>query len=405
MRTVPLRSLVDVSRLTVQPSEMGESVLHFSIPALDQGEPVLVPSADIDSHKLRLQGGEILISRLNPRIPRVHIVPRTLPFESVASTEFVALNPRPAADPDFTRYFLLSSAVRGRLHSEVRSATRSHQRVDPDVILQLRVPKYGHREQRRIADFLDDRVARIDQIIAARRDQIRAIDEATRSELCEGSLYSKGPRVQLRRLIQGERLGIWGSNPGEEVRDISVARVADFNRHDFTLGPTQTIRSATDAQVDSRLLLPGDVLLERSGGTQLNPVGCPAYVVAVEGPVVCSNFVSRLRPKEGVDGRYLSLVLGALYATRQQSPHSTQTTGIMNLNTGSYFKVLIPLRSPQEMSELGRRLDRALAAAREHQGQLNRSIELLTEYKSSLITAAVTGELDVATASRRIPGE
>lgn len=35
---------------------------------------------------------------------------------------------------------------------------------------------------------------------------------------------------------------------------------------------------------------------------------------------------------------------------------------------------------------------------------LNKSIDLLTEYQSSLITAAVTGELDVTTADSNIPG-
>lgn len=34
---------------------------------------------------------------------------------------------------------------------------------------------------------------------------------------------------------------------------------------------------------------------------------------------------------------------------------------------------------------------------------LNRQVRLLTEYKQSLITAAVTGELDVTTASKTIP--
>lgn len=42
-------------------------------------------------------------------------------------------------------------------------------------------------------------------------------------------------------------------------------------------------------------------------------------------------------------------------------------------------------------------------AVRTTQDALTRSIELLTEYKQSLITAAVTGQLDVTTASTRIP--
>lgn len=62
----------------------------------------------------------------------------------------------------------------------------------------------------------------------------------------------------------------------------------------------------------------------------------------------------------------------------------------------------VPLREQREaVAHYGR--------AAQHRTQissaLGQSIDLLTEYKSSLITAAVTGELDVTTASRRIPGE
>ena len=45
---------------------------------------------------------------------------------------------------------------------------------------------------------------------------------------------------------------------------------------------------------------------------------------------------------------------------------------------------------------------RAVSAARDTSEM---SIARLTEYKQSLITAAVTGEFDVTTASTRIPGE
>lgn len=258
-------------------------------------------------------------------------------------------------------------------------------------------------EQRRIADFLDDRVSRIDRIIAARREQVRAVDLAAKSELA-AQAFDGDEHMPLRYLIVDERLGLWGSEQGEDEAEIRIARVADFERSEFRIGDVPTVRSAPRSHVKPRLLRHGDVLLERSGGTQINPVGCPAYVESPDDNTVCSNFVSRLRPQEEVDGRYLSLLLGALYATRQQAPHSTQTTGIMNLNTTSYFSVRVPVRSHSEQLSAGKQMDAALSNSRSRQAQLNRSIELLTEYKSSLITAAVTKEFDVSTAGPSIQG-
>lgn len=272
----------------------------------------------------------------------------------------------------------------------------------PDLA-DVSIPVPPVEEQRRIANFLDDRVSRIDRIIAARREQVRAVDLAAKSELA-AQAFDGDEHMPLRYLIVDERLGLWGSEQGEDEAEIRIARVADFERSEFRIGDVPTVRSAPRSQVKPRLLRHGDVLLERSGGTQINPVGCPAYVESPDDNTVCSNFVSRLRPQDEVDGRYLSLLLGALYATRQQAPHSTQTTGIMNLNTTSYFSVRVPVRSHSEQLSTGKQMDAALSNSRSRQAQLNRSMELLTEYKSSLITAAVTGEFDVSTAGPSIQG-
>ncbi|MFX4273638.1 hypothetical protein ACQBAR_04105 [Propionibacteriaceae bacterium Y1685] len=264
-------------------------------------------------------------------------------------------------------------------------------------MLSLRVPLFAVDEQRRIADFLDDRVSQIDRIIAARREQIEWLDEMATSELVSRALNGSD-LMPLRHLIVSERLGLWGSEAGEDEVDVQVARVADFNRAEFRLHGISTVRSAPSTHVALRRLQHGDVLLERSGGTQRNPVGCPAYVDSPGMGMVCSNFVSRLRPADDVDGRYLSLLLGALYASRQQAPHSTQTTGIMNLNTGSYFRTGVPVRTIVEQGQIGAAMESSLTATAASQEQLRRSISLLAEYKSSLITAAVTGEFDVTAA-------
>jgi len=114
-------------------------LLHFSIPALEAtGLPAIEDPTDIDSAKQRLRGGEVLISRLNPRKSRIATVPLLLDHIAVASTEFVVLDPI-GIDRRFLAYLLASEATRQQLDSAVRSVTRSHQRVDPEVITQMRV--------------------------------------------------------------------------------------------------------------------------------------------------------------------------------------------------------------------------------------------------------------------------
>lgn len=149
----PIWPMVRESRESVYPGSLGPEVLHYSIPALDEsGGPQRVDSTEIRSQKLRVYGGEILVGRLNPRKSRVTRVGASkLPI--VASTEFVPLIPHDV-DGSFLYYALLSETTRQILDSQVRSATRSHQRVDPEVITHLRIdvpPAAVQRTNRRLS--------------------------------------------------------------------------------------------------------------------------------------------------------------------------------------------------------------------------------------------------------------
>lgn len=311
-----------------------------------------------------------------------------------------AVVPNTSTDPRFLQFALISQLA----VLKAAGSGSTFLELSNEALASCNVPQLGLTAQRRIADFLDDRIARIDQIIAARRQQIGLADDATTSVLATRLLTGEaGVLTPLRRFVQDERLGLWGSEADESECNVRVARVADFTRREFRLGDVPTVRSAPNNQIQPRLLAPGDVLLERSGGTNLNPVGCPAFVSEVDGPIVCSNFVSRLRPAEDTDGRYLSLLMGALYSTRQQEPHSTQTTGIQNLNPKSYFSIAAPKPSLANQQRVATEVDAELHEIRLQQEHLRTAITLLQEYKQSLITAAVRGEFDVTTASTRIP--
>jgi type I restriction enzyme S subunit len=66
----------------------------------------------------------------------------------------------------------------------------------------------------------------------------------------------------------------------------------------------------------------------------------------------------------------------------------------------------IPVSAPVRVSvrrEIADEVTRIRHAERSQVADLARSVDLLSEYKSSLITAAVTGEIDVIAAESRIP--
>jgi type I restriction enzyme S subunit len=243
-----------------------------------------------------------------------------------------------------------------------------------------------------IADYLDSKIQIIDQLIVKRKKQIELAEEILSSKLSELflNISEEDQRIRLRRLIADERLGIWGEDAGVDSVDVLVARVADFNRKIFKLNAVETLRSVELNQFLNRRVKKGDILLERSGGGEKSPVGCAVFVTEDIPNLVSSNFVSRIRAIGDVNPEYLSLVFIAMYVSGMQRPHSSQTTGIQNLDTESYFQVEIPDRElfqQEDLAKTGRQLLDKTAAVID---RLEKSIVTLQNFKDSLITFAVS---------------
>src|SRR5262245_47912580 len=84
---------------------------HYSIPAYDTGAgPSLDLGSSIKSQKTRIPNEVVLISKLNPRIPRVWLVRDNQTAQRICSTEFVPILPdTQMLDAEYLRFALLYS--------------------------------------------------------------------------------------------------------------------------------------------------------------------------------------------------------------------------------------------------------------------------------------------------------
>lgn len=136
---------------------------HFSIPAFDQvRRPVIEPGSAIGSHKFTVPDDAVLVSKLNPRFPRVWEPVVSKSYPAVASTEFMIFRPKPGVDRRFLKYLFLSPMVRLEMEARSTGTTGSHQRVRPKDVLTIKVEiPEDVREQRAIAyilGLLDDKI-------------------------------------------------------------------------------------------------------------------------------------------------------------------------------------------------------------------------------------------------------
>ena len=134
--TCLLGDLAALDRRTVAPSILeSDRVNHYSIPAFDLGKQ---PSKDavgaIKSNKFLIDEPRVLVSKLNPRFPRVWAVDQQTGLPGLASTELLPL--KALAVPYRVLSAVLASPSFGsRLAGQVAGTSGSHQRVRPQDLL------------------------------------------------------------------------------------------------------------------------------------------------------------------------------------------------------------------------------------------------------------------------------
>ena len=201
---------------------------------------------------------------------------------------------------------------------------------------------------------------------------------------------------EVRRLgtsVEGCINGIWGNDPnGSE--DLPCVRVADFDRVRLRVRLEKpTLRAIAPGERNRRLLKKGDLLLEKSGGGDLQPVGV-VMLYDNDAEAVCSNFVARMPVSARCDSSYLMYLHSHLYAIRLNVRSIKQTTGIQNLDSSSYLGEPVSFPPLPEQAAIVRFLDHANRRIRRYIRSKQKLITLLEEQKQALIHRAVTRGLD-----------
>ena len=144
--------------------------VHYSIPSWDQtGGPNVELGEEIGSNKTLIYRPSVLVSKLNPRKPRVVPVYQPPP-NTCCSTEFICYQPKRGEDDlRFWAGYFSSSTFSGRLSTNAIGSTNSHTRANPQETLSWYVPDVPQDEQQyiaRILDTLDTTIRETEAIIA-----------------------------------------------------------------------------------------------------------------------------------------------------------------------------------------------------------------------------------------------
>lgn len=147
-----LANLAILSKNSLNPADQPAEVFdHYSIPAFDEDKfPKEEVGGEIKSNKFWVPEGAVLLSKLNPRIPRVWMPWLTEKRRPICSTEFLVVLPRQQEeDREYLFSLFNSPAFVDEFSSRVTGTSGSHQRVRPDDLLSIEcdIPEESGRKQ------------------------------------------------------------------------------------------------------------------------------------------------------------------------------------------------------------------------------------------------------------------
>ncbi len=183
--------------------------------------------------------------------------------------------------------------------------------------------------------------------------------------------------------------GDWGNEPDENA--IGVIRSTNFSNVGKLDLSDVAYRTLKPHKREDKLLYSGDILIERSGGSDSQPVGRVGLITEVIAKTdwAFANFIQRISLNNEIDPNYLYYCLQQMYEMGITASMQYQTTGIRNLDWKLYTKTLLPKPPKPEQTAIASILIQVDAAIDATQN----SIKAARKLKKTLIHHLLTGKL------------
>lgn len=151
-----LGNLLVIERVGINPYQFPrEEFEHFSIPAFDEGKiPRVEAGETILSSKYAVDASCVLLSKLNPHIPRVWLPIPDEQRRSIASTEFLVLKPQAGVSREFVYEMCCSGDFAAQFGTLAIGTSTSHQRVKPNDLLRMPVTTPDELTIRRFSSLI-----------------------------------------------------------------------------------------------------------------------------------------------------------------------------------------------------------------------------------------------------------
>lgn len=353
----------------------------------------------------RVRHGDVIISTVRTYLKAIARIQN--PEENlVVSTGFAVVRPRSGLEPEFLAHALSSSTFLEAVIS--RSTGVSYPAINASELVSLPIPVPPIEEQRAIARFLDRETAKIDALVAEQERLIELLKEKRQAVISHavtkglnpnapmkdsgiewlGSIPAHWSIKRLKNLSPFITVGIV-VEPTSYVSDSGLPFIYGGDIREGVIDHENARRISREASAanEKTLLRAGDLLTVR--------VGAPGVTAVVPKECEGGNCASVMLVRRGAfNSDWLALVMNTR-VVRFQVEVVQYGAAQEQFNISHAINFWVPTPPREEQDEIARQLHSQVSRIDELMEAATRSMDLLRERRAALISAAVTGQIDV----------
>ncbi|QEG01604.1 Type-1 restriction enzyme EcoKI specificity protein [Stieleria maiorica] len=321
---------------------------------------------------------------------------------------------RTKALPSFVYAVLRSHLTRQRVEQMCSTTTYPNLQV-PEYSSAL-IPVPPPDEQKAIASFLDVETSKIDALVSEQRCLIELLKEKRQAVISHAVTKGLNPNAPMKPSgipwlgdvpqhweVIPVKFGITKisqgfspqchSEPASE-NEWGVVKVGCCNEFDLNELEQKALPSEVDP-ISEYEVKNGDILMSR--GNTLDLVGSASLVQNVRPRLLLCDLVYRFRALDDeFNSAFLVYSLRSVNVRSQIECNAVGSSSTMKKVSQELVRNILVCRPPiEEQSEIAKNLHEQAETFSQLQAEAERAIELLKERRTALISAAVTGKIDV----------
>ncbi|MGS4916310.1 restriction endonuclease subunit S [Mameliella alba] len=356
------------------------------------------------SGKYQYEKGAVLYSKIRPALAKVAVAPEA----GLCSADMYPLDGGSYFAPTFLAYVLLHPGFTA--WAVLESDRVAMPKINREKLNERRLPLPPLPEQRAIAGFLDRETAKIDALVEEQRRLIALLKEKRQAVISHAVTKGLDPAAPMKpsgidwlgdipahweaRSINALSNKITNGYVGP-TRDILVEvgvrylQSLHIKRNEIRFERPYFVTPEWSSDHAKSILQIEDVLIVQTGD-----IGQVAVVTEEFAGCNCHALIIVAPDLTQISGRWLTWVLASQYG--QNMLHSIKTGALHpHLNCGNVKFVVCPVPPLEEQEQVIAYLEQTLGRFDALQAEAERAITLLQERRSALISAAVTGKIDV----------